>query len=117
MLKGTSKQPIINVFFLALTDKEGTVHNYGIVVLTCLLILNMFLGAISNFTLASRICFGMAVDNALPFSNCLTFVFRCSKSPYMAVLFVLVIESLFVLLAGISPTAFASVTIISSFGY
>jgi len=87
-----------------------------VVVLTLILVLNIFLSGFSNMTVTSRVGFAMARDGAFPFSERLRQVNPETKSPDMVILLVAVLASILCLLPLVSTTAFTAITSIATIG-
>jgi len=75
-----------------------------------------FASGASAITSTSRIVFALARDNGLPFSNYLSRV-NTQQVPWFSVLFVCMIDTIFLLLPLGSTTAFSQLTAISTIGY
>jgi amino acid transporter len=101
-----------------------TGNNVGLI-LTNVIIANLFFAGVSSFTVTTRIGFAMARDDAFPGSSFLKRVHPSLKSPIWTVLLVLVIDCMLLLLplatmkldASYGPVAFNAVTSICVIGY
>ncbi|CAF0949281.1 unnamed protein product [Adineta steineri] len=92
-------------------------HEGGALALTILLIVNLHFAGTSSMTVTSRIGFAMARDGIFPFSKQLRWIWERKKIPLVNVIFVLTIDTLFLLLQLVSETAFSSIIAVTTLGY
>ena len=115
----TYSTAIPSLFAVATGNKVG-------LILTNVLVANLFVAGMSSFTVTTRIAFALARDGAFPGSTHLRRVHQGTKSPIGSVALVLVCDSLLLLLplctmsgpaANYGAVAFNAVTSICAIGY
>ena len=111
VVSGKSDHAIVNLFALVFPNRRQI-----IVVLTLIIVLNIFLSGFSNLTVTSRVGFAMARDGAFPLAERLRRINPETKSPDMIILLVSVLASLLCLLPLVSTTAFTAITSIATIG-
>ena len=107
-----------SIYAVATGNKVG-------LILTDILVVNLFFAGMSSLTVTSRIGFAMARDGAFPYSRHLSAVNGWTRTPMRAVLLVFVVDSLLLLLPlttmnldpKYGPIAFNAVTSITVIGY
>jgi len=107
-----------SIFSAATGNKMG-------LILTNILVVNLFFAGMSSLTVTSRIGFAMARDGAFPFSKHLSPVNGYTRTPMRSVLLVFVVDALLLLLPlttmgmdpKYGPIAFNAVTSITVIGY
>ena len=67
--RGESDYPVVNIYIQAFTNKMGHHNKIGSVIMTSLLLVNVFCAGFSSMTVTSRIGFAMARDRAFPYSK------------------------------------------------
>lgn len=108
---------VINIFILCFTSDNGDVNFNGVSIITAALIVNICLAGFSSFTVATRICYAMARDGALPASKFLSYLSEKNVSPDRIITVVFIFDSLLCLLPLVSTTAFIAMTSITTIGY
>lgn len=114
---GPNNQAVVNVFYIAFTDLNGSTNKNGVLAMALLLMLNIFFSGFSNMTVTSRIGFAMARDYGLPFSSWLQKTNESTKTPLNMILMSLIIDIGFCLMILLNETAFVAVTSITTIGY
>jgi amino acid transporter len=118
VINGDTDQPVINVFKIAFTDKDGFHNKAGSLSISILLLISVYLGGFSHLTVTTRIAFAMSRDGALPFfSKHIYGVYGKNLLPLRSIIFVFMIDSFLVLLPLINDTTFSAITSISTIGY
>ena len=121
ILAGPTRQPVVNIFALALTQTSGDGNSLEgapiyAVLLTVLFLFNNFLQGFNHFTITTRIAYALARDRGIPFSSVLSTLNPETKNPDKISIAVFILESVTCLLPFISPTAFAALLTISTVG-
>ncbi len=117
VINGDTDQPVINVFKIAFTDKDGFHNKAGSLSISVLLLISVYLGGFSHLTVTTRIAFAMSRDGALPFSKYIYGVYGKNLLPLKSIIFVFMVDSFLVLLPLINDTTFSAITSISTIGY
>ncbi|CDW88429.1 apc amino acid permease [Stylonychia lemnae] len=117
ILDGNSDQAVVNIYALAFTDSNGHVKLAGSLILTVMLIINLFFAGFSSMTVTSRIGFAMARDGGLPLSSYLYKLNPRTLTPDRIIFLVFLMDVALCLLPLISQTAFAAITSITTIGY
>jgi len=110
--------PIASLFSTVTGNKVG-------LMLTNIIIANLFFAGVSSFTVTTRVAFAMARDDAFPGSQTLKLVYPSTQTPLYTVALVFIIDCLLLLLplatmklkASYGPVAFNAVTSICVIGY
>jgi len=116
-LNGLTSQPVVNIFDMAFTDKEGNRILAGSLTMSILLLINVYLGGFSHMTVTSRIIFALSRDGAFPGSKYIYGVSDKLKLPVKSIIMAFVFGSLMCLLPLVNDTAFDAITGISTIGY
>ncbi|UJR27558.1 hypothetical protein I4U23_008840 [Adineta vaga] len=101
---------------LAVIVYQTVVPGYGALVLTILLIMNLYVGGMASVTVTSRIGFAMARDGVFPFSSYLRWIYQGTKTPLGSILFVFVIDSSLLLMQLVSASLFTNFIAIGTIG-
>ncbi|CAF4125304.1 unnamed protein product, partial [Rotaria magnacalcarata] len=101
---------------LAIATYQLAVPSPGPLLLTILLLVNLYFAGMSSLTATSRISFAMARDGVLPFSAILRWIFQPTKTPIATLIFLFIFESSFLLLQLVAPTAFSAFLASSTLG-
>jgi len=117
VFNGESDYAVVNVYIKAFTDSAGVHLKTGSVIMTLLLLVNVFCAGFSSLTVTSRIGFAMARDRAFPYSHVLHKVHPTTKAPHIVIALVFVLDVLFCLMPLISQTAFEAITSIAAIGF
>jgi amino acid transporter len=116
-VNGITSQPVINIFDMAFTDKDGNRILAGSLTMSILLLINVYLGGFSHMTVTSRIIFAMSRDGALPGSKYIYGVNKKLQLPVKSIILTFTVASILCLLPLINDTAFDAITGISTIGY
>ncbi|CAF0821571.1 unnamed protein product [Didymodactylos carnosus] len=101
---------------LAVQVYELSVPKLGALALTVLLLINIYFAGASSITVTSRIGFAMARDGVFPGSHYLRWIYQRTLTPLANILFIFIIDSLFILLQLASPKAFTAILSITTIG-
>lgn len=85
--------------------------------LTVVLLLNVFFNGLNHMTVTTRIAYAMTRDEAIPFSTCINKLNPETKNPDRIVFVVFFLDCLLCFLPLISTTAFAAVGSITTIGF
>eukprot|EP00347_Sterkiella_histriomuscorum_P009672 403340314 len=111
IVQGNSDHAAVNLFEMVFSGNKNLS-----LIMTMILMLNIFLAGFSNLTVTSRIGFAMARDGAFPYSDQLKKINKDTKSPDMMILLIFILASCLCLLPLISSTAFEAITSIATIG-
>jgi amino acid transporter len=101
----------------AFTKTSGELSKIGAIILTVMLIINVFFAGFSSMTVTTRIGFAMARDGGFPGSKFLYKISEKNKTPDRIIFLVFIMDVLLCLLPLISTTAFEAITGVSAVGY
>lgn len=112
VLNGETEQAVVNIFSMSVShDLNWTL------VLTVILLLNVFLAGFSHMTVTTRITYALVRDGALPGSNWMDHLNPRTHNPDRVLLVVLILDAALCLLPLLSTTAFTAITQITTIGF
>ena len=111
VINGQRDHALVNIFSMVFSG-----NSLLTIVLTFIIILNLFLSGFSGMTVSSRIGYALARDGAFPFSKYLSKLNPETKTPDRIIMLMLTLSSLLCLLPLYSETAFTAITSLATVG-
>jgi amino acid transporter len=113
---GLSLHPVVNALTIAFTNENYT-NKMLILILTFLLMFNIFLTGVSGMTVISRVGYALARDGVFPASPWLSKINSYFNTPINMLIVMFSANFLLLLLILINEQAFTAITSLSAIGY
>lgn len=107
-----TEQAVVNIFYQSFS---GNVN--WTLLLTAVLLLNIFLAGFAHMTVTTRITYALVRDHALPGSTWMNVINPKTHNPDRVTFVVLILDATLCLLPLLSTTAFTAITQITTIGF